>query len=400
MEGLRSQNLLPNPGFEDYLECPLFSEGLQLISQWQTNQLGSVNNSTDWRGRDFIHACDADVEPWWNDQLGEGVLGNLSRYDPLSGTLQTVLIWTDLISTLEQDSLYYIEYTTAPTLIYYVPEQVFLEALCVPPNLGVSLKGAEFTGTVDLLDPMVPDFPADLGGIGRKASGTTQIGHCFLADGSEQYLLYGLFQQDTSSDTPICINGASDTRFLGNWFIADNIKLEKVKLEVCCDTIVCQGQEIDFSYETDYYVLPNKKIVWNDGVEGAQRTFTDSDRYRYTMITECGSVTSNWINVEVEACPVEVYVPNAFTPNGDAVNPFLSPRFSDGIEITEIRFSIFNRWGQLVHQTISLHALGWDGTVGGLQCDQDTYIWHLEFGHLWDGETVFQVAAGAVTLLR
>jgi gliding motility-associated-like protein len=72
---------------------------------------------------------------------------------------------------------------------------------------------------------------------------------------------------------------------------------------------------------------------------------------------------------------IAVYVPDAFTPDNDAINDFLRPMI---IGIKEVRyFRVFNRWGQLMFEMRSDRP-GWDGTLKGVKQEMQTYIWMIE----------------------
>ena len=70
-----------------------------------------------------------------------------------------------------------------------------------------------------------------------------------------------------------------------------------------------------------------------------------------------------------------VYVPNAFTPDGDAVNPTFFPVVS-GIEPNTYEFQVFDRWGLLIFSSTTVGE-GWDGTYKGLEAQTDVYVWKL-----------------------
>ncbi|HEU4719317.1 MAG TPA: T9SS type B sorting domain-containing protein, partial [Bacteroidia bacterium] len=62
-----------------------------------------------------------------------------------------------------------------------------------------------------------------------------------------------------------------------------------------------------------------------------------------------------------------VYVPNAFSPNGDGLNDIFIP--SNGfIDVQDYDFAVFNRWGEKLFQTND-QSQGWDGHFGGKRCD-------------------------------
>lgn len=88
-----------------------------------------------------------------------------------------------------------------------------------------------------------------------------------------------------------------------------------------------------------------------------------------------------------------VYVPNAFTPNGDGNNDVL---FIRSTIIEEATLRIFNRWGELVFETNDL-TIGWDGTWRGEPIAPDVYDYYLD-GFCVDGQQF--LIQGNITLIR
>jgi gliding motility-associated-like protein len=69
-----------------------------------------------------------------------------------------------------------------------------------------------------------------------------------------------------------------------------------------------------------------------------------------------------------------IYVPNAFTPNGDGKNDVL---YAESSVATDVDFKIYDRWGELVFETKSL-SQGWDGTFRGKPVDPGVFVYHLK----------------------
>lgn len=88
-----------------------------------------------------------------------------------------------------------------------------------------------------------------------------------------------------------------------------------------------------------------------------------------------------------------VYVPNAFTPNGDNENDILYVRSTI---VEQLVFRVYNRWGELVFETDNIDN-GWDGTFRGKQCDPDVYDYYLD-GFCIDGQSF--LIQGNITLIR
>lgn len=64
-------------------------------------------------------------------------------------------------------------------------------------------------------------------------------------------------------------------------------------------------------------------------------------------------------------------LPNVFTPNFDSINDVFKPRLD---EITEMSFSIYNRYGNLIFETNRLNGF-WDGrTTSGEPCTDGVYF--------------------------
>ena len=98
------------------------------------------------------------------------------------------------------------------------------------------------------------------------------------------------------------------------------------------------------------------------------------------------------INVQVFQTMPDIFVPNAFVPGG--VNKELRPK-AVGISTMDY-FRVFNRWGQLVYQTVEF-GKGWDGRVNGVAQPIGTYVWMVS-GTDYTGKKV--IKKGTATLIR
>ena len=93
---------------------------------------------------------------------------------------------------------------------------------------------------------------------------------------------------------------------------------------------------------------------------------------------------------------LQMWVPNAFTPDGTGVNETFGPVFN-GEWIGEYEFLIFNRWGELVFES-GIPGHFWDGRYKGALAQEGVYVWQVVYKDLRtrEKERVF----GHVTLLR
>jgi len=91
-----------------------------------------------------------------------------------------------------------------------------------------------------------------------------------------------------------------------------------------------------------------------------------------------------------------IYVPDAFSPNGDGVNDIFQPK---GFGITNYELNIFDRWGERLFTTTEF-TQGWDGTYpkrGSEVLKQDVYVWKIKLTNNLGKSKEF---SGKVTLLK
>lgn len=79
-----------------------------------------------------------------------------------------------------------------------------------------------------------------------------------------------------------------------------------------------------------------------------------------------------------------LYVPNAFTPNKDALNDIF---YAEGTDITSFSMRIFDRWGQLIFESSDIYD-GWDGFYKGHKVANDVYVVVTDYTTICTGEAV------------
>ncbi len=101
------------------------------------------------------------------------------------------------------------------------------------------------------------------------------------------------------------------------------------------------------------------------------------------------------VTIAFTTVPPSFKIPNAFTPNGDALNDRFRIMITGDIEVQE--FLIFNRWGQLVYESEGPDEDGWDGRFKEEPAASDTYVYTAKLRYP-DGRV--EVAKGDIALLR
>jgi gliding motility-associated-like protein len=192
----------------------------------------------------------------------------------------------------------------------------------------------------------------------------------------------------------LSVTGANGCRSLQPDVVTINVT-PPIVVQISRDTVVAYGDVFQLhasSVATDYLWSPGFGL---DDVTKANPivTVTGDITYTVTATTSAGCIGDASVTLKVYKGP-EIYVPTAFTPNGDGKNDVFKP-FPVGIK-SYTYFRVYNRWGQLIFSTADFNR-GWDGTIGGKQQPTGTYVWVVE-GITKDDKIISK--RGSVTLIR
>jgi gliding motility-associated-like protein len=105
-------------------------------------------------------------------------------------------------------------------------------------------------------------------------------------------------------------------------------------------------------------------------------TVKDNSYYVLSVTNNYGCITNDTIFIFVFCKSAQVFIPNAFTPDGDGLNDILMVR---GKGIFVKTFRIFSRWGELVFEKTNFDPndlkYGWDGKVRGVPATPDVFVY-------------------------
>lgn len=129
---------------------------------------------------------------------------------------------------------------------------------------------------------------------------------------------------------------------------------------------VASGEDISFTWEPGSYM---------DDPALMEPTVTPQNDITYTLFVQSAFNCSNQDSVKVRVVD-GIYVPTAFTPNGDGKNdcwriPFLDVGLDADVKV-------FNRWGQIVYHVASA-TVSWDGKLNGVPQAAGTYVYFIGF---------------------
>lgn len=158
------------------------------------------------------------------------------------------------------------------------------------------------------------------------------------------------------------------------------------------DTTICLSSKIKLT-ASDSMV----SYLWNTGSTDRIITISDGGLYTVTVKNKNNCVISDSITIteSPNALPIEMYMPDAFTPNEDEINDlYPNNKYADPNSFYELR--IYNRWGEklFVSNSPSIH---WNGKIKDDMAPQDVYVYYVKYVGCDEKERWFR---GTFTLLR
>jgi gliding motility-associated-like protein len=161
-----------------------------------------------------------------------------------------------------------------------------------------------------------------------------------------------------------------------------------IQLSLPPDTSLCQDETLLLEAPNSPYF----SYLWNDGSAGSSLVAGEGT-HSVTVNSICGTasddITITYINCDttdtttVNTNLLPVYIPSAFTPNGDGLND----TWAIGNLPEENELVIFNRWGELIYRKVN-YQNEWEGTNrDGSKLPLGIYIYQLTYSHN-NGKTV------------
>jgi gliding motility-associated-like protein len=153
------------------------------------------------------------------------------------------------------------------------------------------------------------------------------------------------------------------------------------------DTFLCSGESILLNPQMNTFA----NYLWQNGSNAPTYLVQASGTYYLTASNQCGSFTDS-VNIGIGLC--KLFMPSAFTPNGDGLNDIFRVKYP--FPVNNFEMAVYNRWGQKVFETTNISS-GWDGTFNGITQPSGTYVWAIS---VTDAQNTKQTLNGTVVLIR
>lgn len=187
----------------------------------------------------------------------------------------------------------------------------------------------------------------------------------------------------------------------------------------CVDSAIAQVSystqilaDFDYYFSTDFsqsYLgdftftgFGAQNFLWDFGdsyssiLENPSHKFPDDNTYRVELMVNSGSpyfCVDTMVKLVKVLPPFNIFIPTAFTPNGDGRNDYFEVIAS---RVKDYHIYIYNRWGQMVFQGNSLFDM-WDGNYKNQVAPEDVYSYKIEVVNESDK---LYIKIGTVTLFR
>ncbi len=375
------QNMVKNGSLENTGSCPILATDLMDISSPWASQLGTP---------DYFHlSCGfPGSASTTNNALpfdGEGFVG-ISVFGDSGTAFSREYIRGEFKEPLEANKRYRITYYVKPLNndlagISYGIRNIGMHISdslidSIPPN-----------NLIDFVKPQIlPSDPV------LTESYWTAICGVYKAKGGEKFFTIGNFSDDNSTQfSPL--TGSQNARYA--YYLIDYVEAVSNDLpSLPRDTIICVDSRIDLDLGA-----PGVNVEWSDGSTDNVLIVTTPGEYSAKISTK-GCSYRDTISVRPADCEeCMIYIPSAFSPNGDSRNALFEVKASCSEEIVSYRIHIFNRWGKKVFESSSLR-ISWDGTYDGEAVEQGiyTYVVEYEYPHLNKTQTLSR--RGSITLIK
>jgi gliding motility-associated-like protein len=138
-------------------------------------------------------------------------------------------------------------------------------------------------------------------------------------------------------------------------------------------------------YFTDQSTAGPVEWYWTFGVGSSSSTsqnptyvYPDTGTYQVMLVVSAAGGAcpdTAWGEVRIDP-ELLIWIPNAFTPNGDGKNDVFTPVFSDITYVDAYELLVFDRWGNLLYTSKEPYR-GWDGKYKDQTSQIDTYVYRV-----------------------
>jgi len=167
-------------------------------------------------------------------------------------------------------------------------------------------------------------------------------------------------------------------------------------LETLINLPICPDASNGTSFVEAKGGTPDYQFFWSNDPATDQQEGMNFSRGNYTVRIVDANGCETSLPVEVTERFPRIYVPNAFSPNGDGENEEFK-----AVTDCDLTFSmqIFNEWGAIIFATTDIFN-GWDGTLEGQPAPVGKYSYIIFYSGSLNGASFEETLRGTLRLVR
>lgn len=198
-----------------------------------------------------------------------------------------------------------------------------------------------------------------------------------------------------TGDYSVLVTDSNGCETTMDFFVDEPLLLEP-DLETLINQPICPNASDGVAFIEAKEGTPDYQFFWSNNPTEDQQEGQNLSRGPYTVriVDANGCETSQDIEV-TERFP-RIFVPNAFSPNGDGQNDDFKP-----VTDCELIYSmqVFNQWGAITFATSDIFT-GWDGTVEGTNVPDGKYSYVIFYAGSLNGVSFEETLRGTLRLYR
>lgn len=449
---IAQSNLIPNSSFEIISDCPddFLTGGIGLAEFW-SSAMATPDIYNACAPFDFGGVPINTTNCYQPAHSGNGYAG-ISPFYTIPRTTEYMEV--KLNEKLIKEKRYFVRF-------YVSARNCSDHEICYSDAMGLAFSDTFYQEDVitgaEQIPPFVPVIQNPAGNILKDTLDWMEISGCYTATGTEQYAIIGSFKTSANTQSEGCVGvtgsyyyiddvgvyefdplpdtlvlcsgetrtigrsflnasylwntGVTDSTLainkeglyivnitIGNCTLSDTIlvfEIDKLLKLLPLDTLLCKGEKLDVTIPlTGVY-------LWSNGSTSNQISISEGGTYTVDIQNNCG-VFNHTFEVASEVCDCKVYVPNAFSPDGDNNNDYLQCFVGCDFPYQSICFQIFDRWGGLVYSNESKdnQNISWDGSFRGKVLDAGVYAWIFEYEYTRNGIVTKKIISGDVSIIK
>lgn len=277
-----------------------------------------------------------------------------------------------------------------------------IDALNCTKDFSFTIGSPEVLEIVDLTVLDVRCFQENNGSVTAEVRGGTPT-----ASGTYQYNLTGNGRNSSGTDVLPSLNDLTAGAYtititdengceVSQSFVVTEPPLLEPDLETLINQPICPDASDGIAFIEAKGGTPDYQFFWSNDPTTDQQEGANFSRGTYTVRIVDANGCETSLDVEVIERFPKIFIPNAFSPNGDGENDEFKPVTDCNLTYS---IQIFNKWGGIAFSTSDITE-GWDGTLDGEPVPDGKYSYMVFYSGSLNGVSFEETLRGTLRVVR